>query len=55
LRQDAVVRQLEIVGEATKRLSIELGRQNPEVPWRRIAAIRDVLIHNDMDVDLNAV
>jgi uncharacterized protein with HEPN domain len=53
--QDAVIRQLEIIGEATKRLSLDLRSQYAEVPWRRIAGLRNVLIHNYMGVDLNAV
>lgn len=44
--QDAVIRQLEIVGEATKRLSQDLRTQHAMVPWRRIAGLRDVLIHD---------
>ena len=53
--QDAVIRQLEIIGEATKRLSADLRGQYPEVPWRRIAGLRDVLIHDYMGVDIAAV
>ena len=53
--QDAVIRQLEIIGEATKRLAPELRSQYSQVPWRRIAGLRDVLIHDYMGVDLAAV
>ena len=53
--QDAVIRQLEIVGEATKRLSHGLRSWYNEVPWRRVAGLRDVLIHDYMGVDLDAV
>ena len=53
--QDAIIRQLEIVGEASKRLSEELRNANPDVPWRRVSGLRDVLIHNYMGVDLEAV
>jgi len=53
--QDAVIRQLEIIGEATKQISDDTRDKNPNVPWRRIAGLRDVLIHDYMGVDLNAV
>ena len=53
--QDAVMRQLEIVGEATKRLSDTLRTAHPDIPWRRIAGLRDVLIHDYMTVDIEAV
>ena len=46
--QDAAIRQLEILGEATKRLSPGLRSRYPEVLWRRIAGLRDVLIHDYM-------
>ena len=53
--QDAIIRNLEIIGEATKRLSNPLKEQYPDIPWRNIAGLRDVLIHDYMGVDLESV
>lgn len=53
--QSAVIRQLEIIGEAVKNLSSELKASEPGVPWRQIAGTRDRLIHAYFSVDLDAV
>ena len=53
--QSAVIRQLEIIGEAAKRLSAELTAREAVVPWRQIAGTRDRLIHAYFKVDLEAV
>ena len=53
--QDAVIRQLEIIGEATKKLSDDLRIKHPQIPWKRVAGLRDILIHDYMGVDLSAV
>lgn len=55
LRQDAVIRQLAVIGEAVKRLSQDLRDQDTTVPWRDIAGMRDRLIHDYMSVDAEEV
>ncbi len=52
IAQDAVVRNLEIIGEATKRLDQSFRVLHPNVPWRYIAGLRDVLIHDYPGVNL---
>jgi uncharacterized protein with HEPN domain len=44
-KQDAVIRRLEIIGEAVKKIPDDVKNQYPIVPWRQIAGLRDVVIH----------
>ncbi len=55
LYQDATIRQLEIVGEAVKRLSDELKARNNKIQWRRFAGIRNLLIHEYDSIDVDKV
>lgn len=52
LLQDAVVRRLEVMGEAAKHVPQAVRAQNPDIPWRRIAGLRDVLIHDYSGVNV---
>lgn len=51
----AVIRALEIIGEAAKNIPDEIRKQYPEIPWKDMAGMRDVLIHNYFGVDMEAV
>jgi uncharacterized protein with HEPN domain len=55
LVQDGVIRQIEIIREATKRLSLEMREKSQDIQWRNIAGMRDKLIHDYMGVDIDAV
>jgi uncharacterized protein with HEPN domain len=53
--QDAVLRNFEVIGEAAKRLDESYRAAHPEIPWRALAGLRDVLIHQYEGVDLERV
>jgi uncharacterized protein with HEPN domain len=55
LRLDAVVRNLEVIGEAVKRLPEDLTQRHSHVEWRKIAGLRDILIHHYFGIDAGII
>lgn len=55
LVQDGVIRNFEIIGEATKRLSQNFRDNYSKIPWKQIAGMRDILIHDYLGIDIYAV
>ncbi len=53
--QDAVIRNLEIIGEAVKNISEDFKTENPQLPWKDLAGVRDKLIHHYFGVNLEVV
>lgn len=53
--QDATLRRLEVIGEAIKNLPLTFKKKYPSVPWKKIAGIRDILIHEYFGVDMYLV
>ncbi|HVP77706.1 MAG TPA: DUF86 domain-containing protein [Thermodesulfobacteriota bacterium] len=53
--QDAVVRNLEIIGEATKKLSIHIRKSCPKVPWKDMMGMRDKMIHHYFGINYEIV
>ena len=53
--QNAVIRSLEVIGEAAKQVSTEFRSEHPELPWREMAGTRDRLIHGYFSVNLEEI
>ncbi len=53
--QDAIIRNIEIIGEANKKISEELKQKYPDIPWKMIAGTRDRLIHGYFGVNIDIV
>jgi uncharacterized protein with HEPN domain len=49
--QDAVIRRLTIIGEATKRISMTFREAYPDIPWKEMAGLRDVVVHDYDGID----
>lgn len=54
-KQDAVIRRIEIIGEAVKSLSFTTREEYPQIPWREIAGMRDIVIHEYFGVSVGMV
>jgi len=54
-KQDAVLRRLEIIGEAVKHMPDKIREDHPDVPWRQIAGMRDIIIHEYFGITLEMV
>ena len=52
---DAVIRQIEIIGEASKNISEKFKNENDNIPWKRMAGMRDKVIHEYFGVRLNLI
>jgi len=55
LVQDEIIRNIEIIGEASKKISLDTKKTYPDIPWKEIAGMRDKLIHDYLGVDVNVV
>ncbi len=55
LRLDAVVRNLEVIGEAVKQLPEQITQQQSDVEWRKIAGLRNILIHHYFGIDVGII
>ena len=53
--QDAIIRNLQVMGEAVKKVSVETRTAHPEIPWRDIAGMRDRVVHDYFGVSLEIV
>jgi uncharacterized protein with HEPN domain len=51
--QDAIIRRLEIIGEAVKNIATSFKIKHSDIPWKQMAGMRDILIHEYFDIDLS--
>ena len=53
--QDAVIRRLQIIGEATSKLTMDFRAKNPGIPWKKIVGLRNIVVHDYSDIDLKTI
>ena len=53
--QAAILRYLEVIGEAANKLEVSFRQQHPEIPWREVTDLRNVIIHDYMNVDTKII
>jgi len=54
-KQDAVIRRIEIIGEAVKKITFKTREKYPQIPWREMAGMRDVIIHEYFGVSTSLI
>ncbi len=54
-KQDSIIYRILILGEASKRISVEFQKNHPDISWRQIAGIRNVLVHEYDQIDLEVL
>ncbi len=54
-KQDAVIRRLEIIGEAVKHISKNVRNKNTDIPWREMAGMRDVVVHQYFGISIGLI
>lgn len=52
---DAVMRNLAVIGEATKRIPRDFRKQHPEIPWQKMAGLRDIVVHDYFGIDTTII
>ncbi len=55
MRQDAVIHQIEIIGEAGRNVSSEFQQQHPEIPWSQMIGMRNKIVHDYFEIDIPTV
>ena len=55
LKKSAIIREIEIIGEASKNISNDFTKKHPEIPWKNIIGTRDIMVHQYFGVNIEVV